>query len=237
MTIDKLMVMPVDSDLRWWLRVGGLAAMVLGLSYIIITVVYTLGGTLPQGAEEWLKHLARHTLEWWVILGLSVFTDLLFIPTAVALYLALKAVNKNAMLVGCGLLILFVILDLAITWPNYAALITLSGDYGAATNDAQRALLIAAASYPAAILASTLLGVYIILVPAIGIFIIGRVMLNSFFNKAAAYSGLGAGLLGIVAVVGPFFVTALGLFAVFSSVLTTVWVLLLGYQLYRLSRE
>lgn len=70
-----------------------------------------------------------------------------FIPLAMALYLALKAVNRNAMLVGSGLLALFVILDMAVTWPNYAALIRLSGEYAAATGDAQRTVLARAASY------------------------------------------------------------------------------------------
>ena len=39
---------------------------------------------------------------------------------------------------------------------------------------------------------------------------------------------------GIVSVVGPYFVRALGLAIVIGSAFTTVWVLLVGYRLYRL---
>lgn len=73
--------------------------------------------------------------------------------------------------------------------------------------------------------------------PLLGILIIGLVMLKGTFSKVTAYSGVGSGILGIVSVVGPFFMSALGVVAVFSSVLTTVWVLLLGYRLYRLGQH
>ena len=88
---------------------------------------------------------------------------------------------------------------------------------------------------PWAVLNSSLFAVYAILVPSVGILIIGLIMLRGPFNKASAYSALGAGILGIIAVVGPIFLSALGLFAIFSSVLTTVWVLLAGYRLLRLA--
>ena len=114
------------------------------------------------------------------------------------------------MLVGAGLLVLFVILDLAITWPNYAVLISLSGDYAAATDDAQRAALIATAGYPTAILDSGLLGAYIILVPGLGVLVIGLVMLRSAFGRTTAYLGVATGLAALVAVVGPLVSAALG---------------------------
>ena len=60
---------------------------------------------------------------WWAILGLSVLTDLLLVPVALALYLALKGVDRDAMLVATAFIGLFVVLDLAVTWPNYASLI------------------------------------------------------------------------------------------------------------------
>lgn len=226
----------IDPDRQWWFRAGGISGIVLGVSYIIITGVYILGGALPEGAEAWLQFLAARTQAWWVILGLSVLTDLLFVPIAVALYVALKQVNKNAMLVGSGLLILFVILDLAVTWPNYAALLTLSGDYAAAATDLQRSIVVGAASYATAVLGSTLFAVYAILVPALGILVISLVMLKGVFGKVTAFLGVGSGILGIIAVVGPFLISGLGIFAVFSSILTTVWVILLGWKLFRLAQ-
>jgi hypothetical protein len=39
-----------------------------------------------------------------------------------SLYIALKEVNRSAMLAGIGFLGLFVVLDLGITWSNYSTL-------------------------------------------------------------------------------------------------------------------
>ncbi len=226
----------VDADTRWLYRAGGTSAIVLGMSYIVITALYALGGAPPREAEDWLKHLSGRTTAWWAILGLSVVTDFLFVVVALALYLALKQINRKAVLVGTGLVVSFVVLDLTVTWPNYSALITLSGNYAAATNDAQRAAFVAASRYATAVLTSTLCGVYAILVPSVGILIIGLVMLKGVFGKLTAYSGMASGVLGIVSVVGPFFMSTLGAAVVLASVLTTVWVVLAGYRLYHLGQ-
>jgi hypothetical protein len=149
----------------------------------------------------------------------------------------LKGINRNAMMVATSCVVLFVVLDLAVTWINYASLITLSGNYAAATNDAQRAVFVAAAHYPSVVLESSLLGVYIILIPGVGILITGLVMLKGIFSKSVAYLGLATGILGIVSVVGPFFVSSLGVAVIIASILTTVWVLFVGYRLYKLSQQ
>jgi hypothetical protein len=85
-------------------------------------------GARPQGAQAWLAFIAPNTTAWWTILWLSALTDLLFLPVAIALYIAL---NRIAMLLAAVCVALFV-LDLAITRTNYAALITLGGKYAQA---------------------------------------------------------------------------------------------------------
>jgi len=236
MSAETAVAAAIDQDTKGLYRAGGLSGIVLGLSYVVITGLYVLGGALPGGAEEWLEHLSGHATAWWAILGLSVLTDFLFVPLALALYLALRQFNRNAVLMGTGLVVLFVVLDLAVTWPNYSSLITLSGDYAAATNDAERETLVAAANYATAVLKSTLFAVYAILVPSVGILIIGLVMLKGTFGRVTAWSGVASGVLGIVAVAGPFVVSGLGIAAVIGSVFTTFWVFLVGFRLYRLGQ-
>src|ERR1039457_2415636 len=86
-------------DQKRWYRVGGLAALVLGICYVAIIPLYAHVGVPPNGGgEAWFKYLSGKTTFWWTILGLSVFTDFLFVPVALALYLSLKGVNRNAML-------------------------------------------------------------------------------------------------------------------------------------------
>jgi hypothetical protein len=231
------MVHAADPDTRGLYRVGGVSAIALGVSYLVIIVAYVFAGAPPTDAEQWLTYLARHTKAWWTIVGLSVLTDFLFVPIALSLYLALKDVNRNAMLAGAGLVLSFVVLDLAVTWPNYASLITLSGRYVAATNDAQRAAVVAAANGACAVLTSGLLGVYAILVPSLGFLMVGLVMRKGAFGKVTSYLAVASGILGIVSVVGPFFVRALGSAVVLSSALITVWAFLVGYRQYALGQS
>jgi len=58
-------------------------------------------------------YFAGKTTVWWAILGLSVATDVLYIPVALSLYFALKDVNRNAMFVATAFVGLFV----SWTWP------------------------------------------------------------------------------------------------------------------------
>lgn len=217
-------------------RAGGVSALVLGISYLIITALYVLGGVLSGGAEEWLGHLTGHTNEWWAILYLSVGTDILFFPVAWSLYVSLKRLDQNALPAGVGFLMLFAVLDLAVTWPNYASLIGLSGQYAAAVDGVQRAAVVTAAASAFEVLSSGLFGVYTILVPSLGILLLGIVMRKGVFGRLTACLGIATGILGIVSAVGPFFVPSLGMAAVATSVLTLVWVFLVGCKLLQLSR-
>lgn len=185
----------------------------------------------------WLRYASEKTTAWWTILGLSVLTDLLFVPVALSLYLALRRVNRNVMLLATSFVGLFVVLDLTLTWPNYASLISLSNDFAAAATDAQRAAAVSAANGPSGVLTSGFFGVYAILVPSVGILMIGLVRLKGTFSRRTAYVGVLTGTAGIVAVVGPQFWSPLGAAAILSSVLTTVWVLFVGYRLFRLGQQ
>ena len=120
------MVRAVDPDRTALYRVGGLAALALGASYLVITVIYTVIGVVPtETGEAWLTYLQDKTAAWWAIVYLSALTDVLFFPVAAALYVALSGVNRHAMLAGAGLLVLFAVLDLAVTQISFAGLITL----------------------------------------------------------------------------------------------------------------
>ncbi len=218
-------------------RIGGISAILLAGCYILITGLYTFGGVLTGGVEGWLAHLAGHTTAWWGILYLSVLTDLLFLPVTWALYHALQKRNQNAVLAGAAFLVLFVFLDLAVTWPNYAALIQLGGKYSAAIDEIQRVAVITSASIPFEVLSSGLFGVYAILAPSLGILIFGIIMLKSDFGRIAAWLGIVTGILGVISVFGPLLVPSLGMAAVLTSVFTLVWFVFVGLALIRQSKS
>lgn len=233
----QTMAITFDPDGKWLYRVGGISALILSIGYIIIIALYVPMGAPPSGVEARLMYLAGNMTAWWAILGLSVLTDFLFIPVALALYLALKGINRDAMLMATACVVLFVVLDLPLTWTNYDALITLSGRYTAAESDAQRAVFITAATYPSTVLESNLLFVYNSLTLAIGILLTGLVMLKGIFSKSTAYLGLATGIFGIVAVASSFFASSVSSVSIIlASILTVIWALFAGYRLLRLGR-
>ncbi len=222
----------VDAEGKGLYRIGGLCALLLGLGYVSIIPLYASVGAPPSDGQAWLAYLTGNkTTVWWVILGLSVLTDVLFVPVALALYLALKGVNRYAMQVAAALVGVFVVVDLAVTWANYAALLTLGTNYAAATTDAQRAAYVAAANYPAAVLSSHVEPVYAIGTLSLAILVIGLVMLKGIFGKVTAYLAVFTGILGIIATTG--WTVAV----ILNAVLATLWVLLAGYRLVRLSQH
>jgi hypothetical protein len=220
-----------DADDRKLYRLGGVSAIALGVAYIVIFPLYARVGVPPIGGQAWMEYLAGKTTVWWGILYLSVLTDLLFVPFAFALFVALKAVHRNAMLIGTALVGLFIAVDLAVTWTNFGALLTLSANHAAATTDAQRAAYVAAAEYASAVIVSRLERVYAILILSVGTLIIGLVMLRGAFSRIAGYLGVGTGLLGIAAMTGS------GVFIILNAVFATIWILVSGFRLHRLARQ
>jgi len=229
---EKTTVDSFDVDQKQWYRVGGIAALVLGVAYIIIIFLYAQVGAPPTGGgDAWFHYLHGKTTIWWAILGLSVLTDFLFVPVAFTLYLALKEANRNAMLLATAFMGLFIVLDLAVTWSHYASMLVLYGNYSRATGAVQQTAYVAAANYASAVLASPLEIVYAIVTLSFGILVIGFVMLKGVFNRITAYLGLATGILGIVSLSG-FSVTI-----IMNALFATAWMLVVGYRLYRLGHE
>jgi hypothetical protein len=240
MSTHNAMINTVDPDWKWLYRVGGIAAIVLGIGYVIIIALYIPAGGPPAGSdvETRLIYLAEHSAAWWGIVSLSVFTNLLYIPISCALYFALKGINRGMMLLATACILLFVVLELGITWMNYAVLLDLSSSYAAAATEAQRAALVTTAHYPFALLDShNLLGFYTIFIPGVGIFMTGLAMLRGVFSRVTAYLALVASSLTMISVVGSPFVSALGVTVIIGSTLVAVWVFFVGYRLYKLGGQ
>jgi hypothetical protein len=223
----------LDPQSRGLYRAGGISALVFGIAYIIIIVLYVPVGR-PTGVEAWLANTSANATTWWGILWLSVLTDFLLVPIALALYMALQRLNRNAMLAATAFVELFVVLDLALTWTNIGALITFGGSYATAANDARRAVIVTAAAYPAAVVESNLIFVYNSLTLAIGILLTGLVMRRADFGRITAYVGILTGCLAITAVASSFFSASVsGITIILASTLTTVWYLMVSYKLLR----
>jgi hypothetical protein len=199
----------------------------LAIGYVLVIGLYSIAGAPPTGAEAWLNYLPGKTADWWMILGVSVFTDFLYVPVALGLYLALRKVNQYAMIVATVFVGLFVVLDLAITWPNYASILVIFRDYAGTTDAARRAADVAAVTYACAVLAAPLEVVYAIVTLSFGILVTGFVMLKSSFPKATAWLALATGVLGILSL------TRLSFAVIGNALCATAWLFFVGYALVR----
>jgi hypothetical protein len=135
------------------------------------------------------------------------------------------------MLLGVAFVGLFVILENAVNWTSYGALILLSEEYAAAASESQRAIFVAAATYASAVLESPLAGVWAIATLSFAFLLISVVMLKSAFGKATAYVGILTGVFGFAAVAGVSIATIL------NALGATIWLFLVGYRLHRLARS
>jgi len=229
----------IDEDGKWIYRVGGLSGILLGIGYLLtipVTIIIA-GGFPPLAAEARLAFFADHAAGWWGVTALMVSTDLLYIPLFLALYHALKNFNKYLMILAFTFALSFVLLDLAVTWTSYPSLIILSGDYAGAASEAQRSLIVAAASYPSAILDSPLSAIYAILVPSLGTLFASLVMRKGIFSKILMYMGMIAGICGIMAGIVPIFTSDIEIFQYINASLVMIWFFFVGLKLNKLARQ
>lgn len=228
----------VDLHGKWILRVGGISSIVLGIGYLLTIPVMTIfaGGFPPPGVEARLAFFAQHATGWWIATALMIVTDLLYVPVFLALFQSLKDFNRYLMLLALACEGLFVVLDLALTWPTYSTLITLGSSY-AVTDDVQRAMIISTAGYPSMLIDSPLAGIYVILFPGLGLLLTSLVMFKGVFSKPLSYLGLAAGVCGILAGIGPIFMSQLETFQYINASLAMIWFFFAGLKLNKLGRQ
>ena len=111
----------------------------MAIGYVAIIPLFAWVGIPPTTGEAWFRYLPGKTTVWWVIVWLSVVTDLLYLPVAWALWIALRKAGTNLMLAAIVCLHLFVVLDLAVTWTHHASLLALFQNYSHAADEAHRA--------------------------------------------------------------------------------------------------
>jgi hypothetical protein len=212
-------------------RVGGIASLAIGIAYVIIIVLYASVGIPPTGGEARLVYLADKTAAWWAIVGISVFTNFLYVPVSLALYFALRSLNRVAMLLSLAFINLFAILENAVNWTVYGALIMLSHGYVTSANPTERAVFVSAATLTSAILESPLAAVWAIGTLSFAILVTGFVMLKSTFGMLSAYLGIATGFFGLVGTMGANWAI------IVNALLTTIWLVLVGYRLHGLARS
>jgi hypothetical protein len=218
-------------------RLGGVAAIIIAALLIGEVVVYAM---YPR-PETALEHLENFQSNW--LLGLltldllGMIAYMFFIPTMLALYLVLRRTNEAVSLTATALF--FVGIATFFATNTAFAVLDLSNQYAAATTDEERSMILAATQAMFALFNENAFLVSYVMVSAAWTMIAGVMVQSNLFGEATAYSGMAAGLAGIVAVLlehihGPqvLLTTAISLYFL-AIVFLFVWVVLTGRKLYK----
>jgi hypothetical protein len=223
----------VDPSWKGVYIAGGVCLLVAGLIYLAEVALGAALRPAPADSQQFLQSLANHPGIARATYGLFSAADFLLVPAVLGLYLSLKRVGKNLMLVATGLMAVFIVMDLVITDASTLTIVTLTQHAATAATAAQRTAYTAAAHYG---LATIPLGnFYTFAISSVGVLLISMVMLKGVFGKRTAYVGIVAGIVGIVAAFYVF-VPALALFVPFSVLILCPWCLMAGRRLYQLGK-
>lgn len=216
-------------------RVGGILTIVWGAGGFVSVVggltLYKAG--YPATPEAYLQLVSQHQLLANFLWSTWMLGGFMFMVPTVAFYLALRRYNQTLALLGTLLSGFYIFYDISVTELNSLTLVSLSQGYASATTDALKTSYVAAATY--GYNALPLQTVLSFGVGAVGWLLWSIVMVKSAFGLRTAVFGIVVNIVGIVGAASPVVpsVYALGLLQFVTPPLTSVWAIIIGFQLYR----
>jgi hypothetical protein len=225
----------VDPSWKGLYMTGGVSAFIYGMLLFVALALLFILGQPPAGGQEFLNYYAGREPLGRLAFGLFGISDLMTVPVMLAIYVALRGVNRNAMLVASAFFGLFIVLDLGVNVLNNLSLIALAERYAAVTSPVQQASYVATADYILATL-NVAGPIYGFVFPCIWGLIASLVMLKGIFSRRTAYVGLAASILGIIGGTSVIIPSA-GALQIYSLILFGIWFPLVGSKLWDLSRR
>jgi fumarate reductase subunit D len=242
---------PVDSTWSNLFRVGGAAALLCAVMYIITLVVYVpanLAAPPPETVLEWFTVFQDSPVTGLFYLGLGdVIIMFLWGPMALALYAVLKKSNRTWSLIATAFV--FVGMAVFITTNTAFSMFSLSQEYATAVTEAEKFIFLAAGQAMLAVTRGTghlYSGMQLVWLAGL---ILSVIMLRSkAFSKATAWVGiLGLGLL-VVGIIGGGHYTSTGEYTAIQGIiiavqyiggglLSLVWYILVGLRLLKLGKH
>lgn len=223
-----------DPGWRVLYRIGGVSAWVFVVMIVVAIVIVVITPAPPtDGGADTLTFIAAHRMSYILEQQLWLVPGAFAMVTYLALYPALKDVNRSLAALGSAVGGAAWALTLAIptTTTGAPALVYLSDQYAAATDPTRRAALATAAE---TLIAQNRTTVAIGPLTTIGLLIVSVAMLGGVFPRAVAYLGIVAGLLGIAA--EALRMVFEGFYGIYG-VLLPVWMAAVGWNLYGLGRR
>ncbi len=228
--LDSSQATIADSTWKPLYRVGGVAALMVVVLYVIQMIVF-VASPPPSTVVGYFTLFHKNALLGLLDLDLLSIADYaLFVPMLLALSIVLRRVSPSFMVIATALGLVGIATYFASN-PAFEML-SLNSQYAAATTDAQRSLLVASGQAMLAIYQGTAFDVSYVLL-AVAPLIISVVMLQStIFGKVTAFVGVVANGLAL-----GLFVPAIGVFLSLVSVVgLLVWYVLIAWKLFMLAK-
>lgn len=227
-SVEKVASNP-DPSWRGLYRAGGVSAALYIIFGIIVPAVLFLISHLDPNFDgvQTLQFISSNRI-WWIIeqtlvLGPSIFA----IVTFMAIFMALKHINKSYAAIGSAVAIVCQILFLAY-FPIVMGLVELSDQYTAAATAAQRVSIVAATECLVAQNKSIGPSEAIL---ALSVLILSIIMLKGVFHKVVAYLGI---IAFVAAVAGMALMSTIGIAYLFWWAFFMIWFIAVGIRLYKL---
>jgi hypothetical protein len=231
----KRAVAEVDPSWKSLYKVGGISAILyIVLALVVPTIsVLTMGyfeSTAEYGGLEFLRFIAANRFWWFALQTLVLGTSILMIVAFVALFVALKHIDKINATLGAVISVVTQILFIAY-YPVLLGTIYLSDKFVTASAEQQVMLGTAAESLMA--INNAFNPLYEPLMGA-GILFFSIAMLKGVFHKSLGYLGIATCIVSIIAVaLWP--ILNVNYFWWWS--LFVVWFTAVGWKLYQLGKE
>jgi len=222
-----------DPAWRTLYRAGAVTALLAVVAYLVALVLdFTVPTAPTSGGAAVLQYVADHRVVYILQQVLWLGPSVLLMVVFLALSVALKDLDPSWAAIGgvLGVASWAITLAYPATGGGVPALVYLSDQYVAATSEVQRAAFAAAAE---GFIAQNTIPTAIGILETIGILILALVMLKGVFPRWVAYLGIATGASGIVCeALKP----VLGMGYIVYGLLLFVWLVVIGWELYRLAR-
>jgi hypothetical protein len=219
--------MTVDQSWKGVYKSGGLSLFAGGAILVIFLLsVFIFRVALPLTPRAVLENpMPPVTLYLLAALG-----ELLLLPAALGLYLSLKDVNKNHMLIAAASWSVAVAMYL-VSRGQIISLLPMSGRYAAATSEAMRAAYLVSADQ--VIEVANIYGNMALMLHQVGSIILGLVMLQGVYGRRTGYF---VTVVGVMTFIGTFGVVLkpLSFLTLFGLMLTAIWQIVVGIKLRKL---
>jgi hypothetical protein len=223
-----------DRSWRTLYLVGGVAALIATLAYVVATAVdFAVPPPPAEGGAAILDYIAAHRTVYIVEQILWLAPSVLLTVATLALAVAVMGLHKSYAAIGGVLGVASWVLTLVYpaTGGGAPALVYLSDRYAATGDAAQRAAFAAAAE---AFVAQNIIPTAVGILEPVGILILALVMLRGLFRKGVAYLGIATGAIGIVSeALRPL----LGIGYLAYGLLLFAWFIAIGWALCRLAGD